>query len=255
MSEEEGIIVKAFHGFRPPREIDVKVASPPYDVLNTKEAIEMAKGNQYSFLNVNKPEICLPEGTDPYSDEVYEKGRDNLHLWIQNKWLIKDKQPSFYVYSQKMGDHQQYGLCCTVSVEQYAKGLIKKHENTTKAKELDRTKLTKCQKANVGPVFLTYKQQANIDEIINSVISQPPDHDFKSLDDVQHVVWAISDPEIIKKLKEEFLKVKELYVADGHHRCASAYNVGKQLKEEAIASGKPVSDDDEFNFFFGGFIS
>ena len=155
------VTVKPFRGYLANINLAQKLIAPPYDVINTAEARKMAAGNQYSFLNVNKPEITLPEDTNPYDRVVYDTGRKNLLDFISNGWLERDNQARFYIYSQVMQGREQIGLVSASSVADYENNLIKKHERTLEKKEKDRTMLTDIQGANVGPVFLTYRSQEN----------------------------------------------------------------------------------------------
>ena len=161
--------VSKFKGFLAAQEHADKVISPPYDVLNTVEALEMCEGNEKSFLHVNKPEIDLPEGTNPYDPSVYAKGKENLDLFVARGWLKQDEEAAMYVYTMHMGEHIQHGLMCLSSVEDYENDFIKKHEKTVAKKELDRTTLTNTQSANIGPVFLTYLGGDSITQRINHI--------------------------------------------------------------------------------------
>ena len=238
------IRIKPFKGLRPKKELAEKVASPPYDVINSKEAREMAKGDEYTFLHVVKPEIDLPEDISLYDEKVYAKGKENLDKSVEKGILIQDDKPCFYIYSQKMGEHIQYGLVAGASVEDYDANRIKKHEYTRKNKEEDRTKHVKTLNANTGPVFLTYKGNP-LGTVVNDITKNPPEYDFTSPDGIRHTLWVVNDDDKIKKIKEEFKKMDALYVADGHHRSASASNVAKIKKE---ANPKHTGDE-EYNFF------
>ncbi|MFP4458567.1 MAG: DUF1015 domain-containing protein [Candidatus Zixiibacteriota bacterium] len=237
--------VKPFKSLRPRPEIAEKVASPPYDVLSSKEARELVKDNPESFLHVVKPEIDLPEGTDLYSEEVYQKGAENLKRLEGAGYLIRDEKPCFYLYRQIMGDHSQVGFVAGASVDEYDEGLIKKHEHTRQKKEDDRTKHVDTLNANTGPVFLTYRNTVKLDEIANKVTAQEPDVDFTSPDDVQHTLWVVDDEEMIKEIQNAFEEIPALYVADGHHRSASASRVQKLRKEK----NPNHTGDEEYNYF------
>ncbi|RMI19429.1 MAG: DUF1015 domain-containing protein, partial [Calditrichaeota bacterium] len=237
--------VRPFRGLRPKKEIAARMAAPPYDVLSTEEAREMAQDNPYSFLHVNKPEIDLPEGTDPYDERVYEKGAENLRRFISQGLLIQDDRPCFYVYKQVMGDHEQIGLVACASVEEYEKDIIKKHELTRPDKEDDRVKHIWHQKAQVGPVFLTYRAEATIDQLIQQVIAAPPEYDFTDEKDVRHTLWVADDPDWIARVQAAFHKIPCLYVADGHHRSAAAMRV----KQRRQAENPHHTGEEEYNFF------
>lgn len=185
--------ISKFHGYLANKECADKIISPPYDVLDSEEAKAMSAGNEKSFLHVNKPEIDLPEGTDVYSQEVYEKGRDNLQLWIANGWLQQDPNASMYVYTMVMGDHTQHGLMCLSSVDDYENNIIKKHENTVERKEIDRTKLTDIQSANIGPVFLTFLGGEAITEKINHIANSQEPHSTVTTDDgIKHILNIVN---------------------------------------------------------------
>ena len=158
--------IKPLTGYRPKKDIVEKLASPPYDVLNSEEAREYAKGNPYSFLHIVKPEIDLASSIDSYDDSVYAKAKENLNDFIKKGWLVQDEKPMLYIYSQKMGDHLQTGLVCSLSVEEYDNDTIKKHELTRKDKEKDRSRHVETCNGNTGPVFITYRTVDKINSII-----------------------------------------------------------------------------------------
>ncbi len=238
-------ILKPIAGYRPSLAEAKNVPSPPYDVLNTAEAIELAKGNPSSFLHVIRPEIDLPEGTDLHADEVYAKGAENLNNMIRTGVLVKDDTPSLYIYRQVMGEHSQVGIVGGASVDEYNNDLIKKHELTRQDKEDDRTRHVDTMNANAGPVFLTYKADNVIDSLVADVIkNQQPDADFIAEDGIAHTLWRI-DGEVVTKLTEQFKQVSALYVADGHHRSASAARVGLKRQEQY----PNASTDAPWNYF------
>jgi len=238
------VTVKPFKGFRPHPDKAVRVASPPYDVLNSKEAREMAKDEPLSFLHVVKPEIDLDQQIDLYDDKVYAKGRENLDKLLNDHFLQDDK-PCFYVYQQKMGDHVQAGIVGSASIDDYIEDRIKKHEHTRADKEADRTRHVDTLDANTGPVFLTYKAEQSIDSIVDEIRKNDPVYDFISADEVGHTFWLVSDETLIKSIEAAFKDVSSLYVADGHHRSASAVNTGK-TRREANSNHK---GDEEYNYF------
>ncbi|NLH48410.1 MAG: DUF1015 domain-containing protein [Myxococcales bacterium] len=224
--------VKPFRGYRPQPDQVKQIASPPYDVLDSEEARVMARGNEISFLHVNKSEIDLPPDTDPYSPLVYETAAANLRRLIDQGHLRRDPRPCFYLYRQKMGDHVQTGVLAAVSVAEYDADLIKKHEHTRKDKEDDRTRHTDICNANVGPVFLTYRADPQIDEIIARCQQSRPDFDFVADDGIGHTLWVVDDPATLAALQQAFIRIPALYVADGHHRSASAARVGRERREK-----------------------
>jgi uncharacterized protein (DUF1015 family) len=222
--------IKPFRAYRPRPELAARVASFPYDVINSDEARELASGNPYTFLHVGKPEIDLDPSVPLYDDRVYEKGRENLYGFIRDSVLIRDEKPTLYVYQQKMGDHVQAGIVGLCSVKEYEDGLIKKHEFTRKDKEDDRTRHVTDQNANSEPVFLTYQARKDIDAIVDWVRAKPPLYDLVSEDGIGHTVWRVDDDEWRHHLETLFLQVAALYVADGHHRTAAAVRTGQALR-------------------------
>lgn len=225
-------VVKPFRGLRPSKALAEKVASPPYDVLDSNEARQMARGNPFTFLHVNKPEIDLPPDTDPYDPAVYAKGAENLRNMISDGTLLQDSKDMYYLYRQIMGEHAQTGLVTVASVDEYEKDLIKKHEFTRPVKEDDRVNHMKILNAQVGPVFLTYKAQPEIDQLIAQHSNKEPESDFVSPDQVRHTFWLVEDDATINRIKEMFAGVDVLYVADGHHRSAAAQRVRDLKRQE-----------------------
>ena len=225
-------LVKPFKGLRPPKEIAAKLAAPPYDVLNRGEAKAMAAGNPQSFLHINKPEIDMPDSIDAFDKYVYERGAQNLQNFRQQGFLQQDKTDCFYVYKQIMGEHKQVGLVAAASVTEYEQDLIKKHEFTRPDKEDDRVNHMAALHAQVGPVFLTYRADASIDAIIESVMQYPVEYDFTSDDGIRHILWVIDNQETIQQLEVAFAAIPCLYVADGHHRSAAAMRVKQQKQSQ-----------------------
>ncbi|MGH1363111.1 MAG: DUF1015 domain-containing protein [Calditrichia bacterium] len=237
-------IIKPFRALRPSRQHAEAVASPPYDVLNSAEARARVAGNPQSFLYVNKPEISLPEDVDLYSQQVYKQAGINLQKLRDERALLQDSEPCLYVYKQIMGKHEQVGIVAAASVEEYENGLIKKHEFTRPVKEDDRVNHMVSLNAQVGPVFLTYKAQDTIDDLVNEVMQQEPEYDFNS-DDIQHTFWVVSSDEVSRQLVEAFARVDALYVADGHHRSAAAMRV-KQMRQK---DNPGHTGEESYNFF------
>jgi uncharacterized protein (DUF1015 family) len=237
-------LVKPFRALRPKKELVSQVASPPYDVLDSIEARTLSEGNPYSFLHVNKPEIDLEIKVSPYDEQVYKKGAENFNKMCQEKVLIQDEKPYFYVYRQIMGTHKQIGLVACASVNEYERNIIKKHELTRQDKEDDRVKHMRYLKAQVGPVFLTYRQKNSIDKIIEGIILQRPENDFLS-ENVQHTFWLIKNKQTIEQIIQEFSNVDFLYVADGHHRSAAALRM-RNLKRD---SNKNHNGEENYNYF------
>ena len=225
-----------FQALRPSRENAVRVAAPPYDVVNTREARELAGGNPDSYLHVSRPEIDLPEGTDDHADEVYSRGTANLADFRKRGVLRADPSPHFYVYAQKMGNHRQVGLVACASVAEYDAGVIKKHEKTRADKEDDRTRHVDEMGAHDEPVFLTYRAAKGIDAVVADVMAGPVEYDMTTQDGVEHRLW-VADTAASGLIAELFRGVPALYVADGHHRSAAASRV-HQLRK-----GKPGEHD------------
>jgi len=238
--------IRPFRGIRPLPEYASKVASKPYDVLSAEEAREEAKGNPYSFLNVIKAEITLPEGSDPYGEDVYARARENLQRLISEGILIQDDAPRFYIYHQKMEDWEQSGLVAASSIDDYFNGIIKKHEYTRPKKEKDRIDNIYALGAQPGPVFLTYRDVDEINDIIENLSKADPLYHFTSDDEVVHSFWTITDEKIIEKLSTLFNeKVPASYIADGHHRAAASAKVGEMMREKAGS----YSGEEAFNYF------
>ncbi len=239
--------VKPFKGLRPPKDIVEKLASLPYDVMNSKEAAKIAEGNEVSFLHITKAEIDMPEGTDVHSDAVYEKSRDNFKMFQEKGWLVQDDEPRFYIYAQTMDGRTQYGIVGGASTEDYFNGIIKKHELTRPDKEQDRTRIIRITEANVEPVFFSYRAVPEIDTIVeNWTKNHEADYDFTAEDGFGHHFWTITDADLNKQIEELFAtKVPATYVADGHHRTAAAAIIGNERK----AANPNHTGEEEYNFF------
>ena len=238
-------VIRPFKGIRPIKELANKIAALPYDVMDSDEAREMVKGNPYSFLHVDKAEIDLPNDIDAYDDRVYEKAKENLDKMIEKGYYIEDEKPKFYIYRQVMKGRSQVGLVGCASIDDYTNNIIKKHELTREDKEIDRINhVYKCE-AHTGPIFLTYRANKNISNIINEWMKKEPVYDFKSEDGVSHTVWIIDDEGTVNKVSELFKSVEYLYIADGHHRSASAVKVGHIKRAE----NEDYTGDEEFNYF------
>jgi uncharacterized protein (DUF1015 family) len=230
-------IISPFKALRPKQELADKLASRPYDVLNSTEAKEEAKGNPFSFLHITKAEIDLPDGTDIHGQEVYDKAKENLQEFIKQGTIFKEEKPCYYVYQLVMNGRSQTGLVCVSSVEDYFNDIIKKHEFTRPEKEKDRIDHMKTIGAQTGNVFLAYNNVIEIDSIIyNWKNSNQPAYNFTADDGIQHTVWAINDDTVIANITRLFAeKVPATYIADGHHRAASAAKVSKALPNSEAA--------------------
>ncbi len=233
-------IISAFRALRPTKDLAKRVASLPYDVLNSAEARIVAENNPYSFLHITKSEIDLPEGTDVHSSKVYDKAADNLFNFRDNKILILDEQPAYYIYELTMGTRKQTGLVCISSISDYENNIIKKHELTRPEKELDRINHIKITGAQTGNVFLTYKSNVTLSLLINFwKKSHEPVYDFIADDGIGHRVWIVHDPQTISEITMIFQKqIPFTYIADGHHRAASAAKVKKALGGNAPAESE-----------------
>lgn len=230
---------------RPKKEYASEVAALPYDVMNSEEAREKVKGHPYSFIHVDKAEVDLPEDTYLYSDEVYLKASENLKKLTADGICIKDGSPCFYLYRQIMGEVCQVGLVGAAGADDYINNVIKKHEHTRADKEEDRIRHVDTCDANTGPIFLAYRKNAVISSITEKYTALAPEYDFYSEGDVRNTVWVISDKNDIEAIEQAFAEIPGLYIADGHHRAASAVKVA--LKRRAENPG--YSGDEEFNFF------
>ncbi len=229
--------IKPFAALRPDPKLAGKICELPYDVVSSDEARKIAAGNPLSFLRVSKPEIDLPAGTDPYTPEVYAKGRENFQKLIREGALRQDDQPGFYLYRQVMGQHEQTGLVAAAGCEEYLAGAIKKHELTRPDKEDDRVRHIEALNAQTGPVFLTYRADAELDGFVTKKISSTPAVDFVSKDGVRHTAWVVAGEDDIRFIEARFAQIPALYIADGHHRCAAAARVW-QSRRGAGRSGR-----------------
>ncbi len=238
-------IIKAFKALRPVQDLASKIAALPYDVMNSEEAREMVKGNQYSFLHVDRAEINLPKETNIYDKVVYEKARDVLDKMIEDGLYVQEEKPCMYIYRQTMKGKSQTGLVICTSIDDYINNKIKRHEHTRKDKELDRINHVDYCDANTGPIFLTYRNQDEISRIMDKWTQNRPLYDFISEDGNGHTVWIIDNDSDIERLTTLFERVDSLYIADGHHRAKSAVEVGlKRRKENPGYTG-----EEEFNYF------
>lgn len=222
--------IRPFAGLRPRADLVEKVASPPYDVLSSAEARELAAGNPYSFLHINKAEIDLPEDVDVHGDAVYDQSAANFRRFRQEGILVPDPRDCFYVYRLTMGDHVQHGIVAGFSVQEYEDGLIKKHELTRREKEDDRARHVEKLMANAGPVLLTFRNTPTVRELVGRITTAEPDVDFTAADGIGHTLWVVSSPDQVAALRAAFGAIEATYVADGHHRSASAFRVRDNLR-------------------------
>ncbi|MBE6322597.1 MAG: DUF1015 domain-containing protein [Paludibacteraceae bacterium] len=237
--------IRPFKGIRPPKEFVAQVISRPYDVLNSEEAREEAKGNEKSLYHIIKPEIDFPEGTSEYDPKVYEKAAENFQKFQDNGWLVQDEKENYYVYAQTMNGRTQYGLVVCANVDDYMTGKIKKHELTRRDKEEDRMKHVRVNNANIEPVFFAYPDNKQLDDIVAAVIKNEPEYDLVTSDGIGHTFWVISDDAVIAQITEAFAKMPYMYIADGHHRSAAAALVGDEKRK----NNPNHKGDEEYNYF------
>lgn len=236
-------LVKPFKAVRPKKELAHLIAALPYDVMDRSEAANMAKGNPYSFLHVDRAEIDLDRSVDSYDKKVYEKARQNLYNMIKKGFMVQDGRPYLYIYRLVMGGMAQTGIVGCTSIDEYMDNTIRKHEHTREDKEQDRINHVDYCNANTGPIFLTYRHEDEIDDIVSEWTKREPVYSFTAEDGVSHIVWVIDDSETIGKLQSHFKGVEHLYIADGHHRAASAVKVGlKRRKQGAVYTAGQESD-------------
>ncbi|RKZ65786.1 MAG: DUF1015 domain-containing protein [Gammaproteobacteria bacterium] len=238
-------LIKPFAGLRPVPERAEEVVAPPYDVLNSAEARERAAGRPWSFLHISKAEIDLAEDIDPYDPTVYEKSAENLQKMMDEGILIREDKPCYYVYRLIMDGHSQVGLVAAASVADYDTNRVRKHEFTRPAKEDDRVRQIEALNAQTGPVLLAYKSQADMDAILEETTKQAPLVDETADDGVQHTFWLIDDDATIEKISAGFDAMNAIYIADGHHRSASASRVAKTH----VANGGSDDGDQNSDYF------
>ena len=238
-------LIKPFKGLRPKANCASNVVAPPYDVLNTEEARERAQGKPDSFLHISKPEIDLPVGTDPYSQQVYDKGLSNLQRLVSEEILFREDKDCYYVYRLIMGEHEQTGLVAVASVADYDTNRIRKHEFTRPDKENDRVKQIDTLNAQTGPVFLTYRHNPVIDELVKSISAKQPEYDLVADDGVKHTIWLINEAVDIELITSTFDAMNCLYIADGHHRSAAASRVAEKRK----AANSDHTGEESYNYF------
>lgn len=225
--------VKPFRGLRPPKDLVEQVESRPYDVLDSEEARAEAGNNEKSLYHIIKPEINFPEGTSEYDSRVYDSAAEQFEKFQKNGWLLQDEQENYYLYAQTMNGKTQYGIVLCAHVDDYMNGNIKKHELTRRDKEDDRMKHVRITNANIEPVFLAFRHNDVLAELINKYAAQEPVYHFKApVDGFIHQFWVIDNKEDQNAITEEFAKMDSLYIADGHHRSAAAARVGAEKGEK-----------------------
>jgi len=236
--------VKPFAAIRPPKNLVTEVAAPPYDVLNSAEAKAMA--GEKSLLHITKPEIDFEPLAGEHEQRTYDKAVENFKLWQKNGWLVREDKEKYYVYAQTMGSRTQYGIVLCAHTDDYANGIIKKHELTRKDKEDDRMVHVRIQNANIEPVFFAFKDHAELGEIIAKTAAGTPEYKFVDENQFTHTFWVINDEAVNARITEIFTKdIDAFYVADGHHRTAAAARVGAEKK----AQNPHHTGNEEYNFF------
>ena len=236
--------VKPFAAIRPPKNLVTEVAAPPYDVLNSEEALAMA--GEKSLLHITKPEIDFKPIAGEHEERTYQKAVENFKAWKAKGWLVQDDKEKYYVYAQTMGSRTQYGLVLCAHTDDYANGIIKKHELTRKDKEDDRMVHVRIQNANIEPVFFAYKDNEELNAIVAKAAAQEPEYKFVDENHFTHTFWVIEDDAVIRRITEIFTKdIDAFYVADGHHRTAAAARVGAEKKVQ----NPHHTGNEEYNFF------
>ena len=241
--------IKAFKAFRPEKKLTERVAALPYDVYNREEAREAALKEPLSFLNIDRPETQFPEDHDMYAPEVYEKAKDMLDSEIADGIYVQDKKACYYLYELTMNKRSQTGIVACASIDDYINGVIKKHENTRADKELDRIKHVDTCSAQTGPIFLAYRSDEEIERTVENVKKAGPEADFTSDDGIRHRVWVIDDDRDIETICRRFSSINSIYIADGHHRAASAVKVGLMRREREKQEKGSFDKNAEYNFF------
>lgn len=234
-----------FRAIRPREDLAEKIAALPYDVYNRKEAREAVQGDVYTFLRIDRPETQFPADYDIYAPEVYEKAREMLYQMLAEGQLIQEGKKAYYVYELVMDGKSQTGIGACASVDDYDAQVIKKHENTRADKEADRIRHVDVCSAQTGPIFLAYRRNEEIEREVRTAMKRRPVYDFTAKDGVTHRVWVIDDEASVERIRRAFLQVQSIYIADGHHRCASAVRVSK--KRRAAFPG--YTGREEFNYF------
>jgi uncharacterized protein (DUF1015 family) len=238
-------VIKPFQCLKPTKELAAEVAALPYDVYNREEACEAVKGKKYSFLRIDRAETQFDNSVDTYDDRVYAKAKELLEEMKNQGVYVKEEKKCYYVYELNMCGRKQTGIVACASIDDYLNNVIKKHENTRADKEVDRIRHVDTCNAQTGPIFLAYRENKNITEVINKVKNNEPIFDFVSEDGISHTGYIIDKDDDIEVIENEFAKINDIYIADGHHRAASAVKVGLKRREE----NPNYNGTEEFNFF------
>ena len=237
--------IKPFYGIRPAKGKEAQIAALPYDVYNRQEAKEEVKDKPLSFLRIDRAETNFPDEVSTYDEKVYQKAHDLLWEMVENGDFVKEEAPCYYIYELTMDGRTQTGIVACASIDDYENNVIKKHENTRADKEADRIHHVDSCNAQTGPIFLAYRNRREIDEVVKHVKTKEALYDFTSEDGIRHRVFVISNPSEIQRIQKSFAGCNEIYIADGHHRAASAVKVG--LKRRAENPG--YTGEEEFNYF------
>lgn len=237
--------IRPFRAYRPKRGLEDKIAALPYDVYNREEACRVVEKNPYSFLAIDRAETGFGPEVDTYAPEVYERARTLLQKEISDGWFVQEDIPCYYLYEQIMDGRSQTGIVACASIDDYCNNVIKKHENTRADKEKDRISHVDICNMQTGPIFLAYRNNAVLDILINRIKSKTPLYDFISEDGVGHKVWAVKDSEDLQTIQNTFTQIPSIYIADGHHRCASAVKVGLKRRE----AHPNHTGEEEYNYF------
>jgi len=237
--------IRPFRACRPAPDLTAEIAALPYDVYSREEARAYVKDHPGSFLSIDRAETTLPEEIDIYDDRVYRQAGDLLHSWIDRGRFVQDETPCYYVYAQTMGGRTQTGIVACASIDDYNNNIIKKHENTRADKEQDRIRHVDACSAQTGPIFLCYRSDDVISSVVSRVTAAVPAADFVSEGEVRNQVWVISDPDDCEKIRKAFAGIDSIYIADGHHRCASAVRVGELRRKQ----NPSWTGEEDFNFF------
>ena len=237
--------VNPFRAIRPRADMADRIAALPYDVYSRQEAYEKVKGDSYTFLRIDRPETQFPADYDMYAPEVYEKARNMLRDMLEEELFIEEEKEAYYVYELIMDGRSQVGIGACASVDDYEKQIIKKHENTRAEKEADRIRHVDVCSAQTGPIFLAYRRRDGIEEQVRKAMSASPVYDFTAEDGITHRLWVIDNTDDVERIRQEFEQVETIYIADGHHRCASAVRVS-QMRRDAHPD---YSGEEQFNYF------
>ncbi len=238
-------VIRPFKGIRPAADRAAKIAALPYDVYNRKEAKEIVEKNPESFLAIDRAETNFPDDVDTYDARVYEKAHDLLWQWVEEGRFVRDEKPCYYLYELTMNGHVQTGIMACASIDDYERGVIKKHENTRPEKELDRIHHVGTCNAQTGPIFLAYRAKTSIDSLVEKIKSRDALYDFTSEDGIRHRVFIVDNDKEISTIEKTFAGMNAIYIADGHHRAASAVHVGQRRR----AQHPEYTGEEEFNYF------